>query len=150
MRVIHFPTLFVDNPVRAHERQKDPEIGDKLIKRATAFISILIEYNRKFKTEGLREPELVVRATQKYQSANDVVAEFCEENIGEGERGTVLVWKDLYPIFKRWAGRNGLTVPTKPKSTPLFNSHFKEDAKPNHCSRIGDTVYGWRDRRVIG
>jgi len=150
MRVVHFPTLFVDNPSRPNERQRDSEIGEKLVKRATAFIGILIEYNKRFKTEGLREPDLVMRATQKYQSANDVVAEFCEENIAEGEQGTMLVWKDLYPIFKRWADRNGLTAPTKLKSTPLFNAYFKEEAKTNHCSRMGHPVYGWRDRRVIG
>jgi P4 family phage/plasmid primase-like protien len=149
MRVISFPTLFVDNPIRPNEREKDPEIGEKLMERATAFISILITFNRRFKTEGLSEPALVSAATQKYQTANDIVAEFCEDYVEEGERGTILALKEMYPVFKRWADRNNRTIPTKINSTPLFNTYFKEAADTNHCSRAGKGTYGWRNRRLV-
>jgi len=84
MKVVDFPTRFVDNPVRPHEREKDSKVGQKLAKCVWAFVAILIEYWRRVKAEGLVEPGKVTEATEKYQTDNDVFADFVQDELVRG------------------------------------------------------------------
>jgi len=146
MRVIHFPTHFVENPSGSNERQRDSEIGEKLVKRATAFIAILIEFNRRFKGEGLQESDLVAAATQKYQSANDIVKEFCEECTIEDE-GRVLRWKITYPAFVTWATRRKRIIPnTVIRCRELFDKFFGVKVDNKYDDLLKKAPYGWKGR----
>jgi len=146
IKVIDFPTLFVDNPRRPHERQKDPEVGEKLSKCVGAFVALLIEYYRRFKARGLPEAPAVTEATQKYQTDNDVFDSFREEHLVE-EEGSRLEWDDALPLFRRWAKDNKKNIPDKKadiqklfveKLGPIYNTNFK-----------GTYLRGWRHIRLI-
>ena len=149
LKVVDFPTSFVDNPVRPHERQKDPTVGERLSTCTAAFLSILITYFKKYKVRGLIEPPSVTAATQKYQTDNDVFAEFKEEHISE-EKGRVLPWTEIHEVFETWAKRKGRRVPnSKAAVKALFEKNL--DGKPDrHWDKFKSlTVIGWKDLYVI-
>ena len=79
IRIINFPTSFVEEPTLPHERKIDFHLDAKLKAAAPYFIGILIEYYRRFKAEGLQEPVSVKESTKKYQSDNDLIAAFKNE-----------------------------------------------------------------------
>jgi len=148
LKVIGFPTSFVDDPIRPHERQKDPKIGQKLSKCTGALLCILIDYLARFKKTGqLLEAPAVTAATEKYKTDNDVFEEFREECLVE-EEGARLDWKDVaLPAFRNWAARRSKRIPNTTKEIQavfveklgkIFNSRFK-----------GTSLYGWRNIRLV-
>ena len=145
IKVIHFPTLFVDNPQRPHERQKDPAIGEKLARCTAVFISILVQYYRRFKKEGLIEPPAVTEATQKYQTENDIFADFQEECLMD-EQGASLEWNEGLNAFRAWAKSSRKTVPEKKSAIKaLFELKL---GKIYHNTFRGAKLYGWRHVRL--
>ena len=81
IRIVHFPTSFVEHPTEPHERKIDFQLDDKLKTAAPHFIAILIHWYRKYQVEGLREPDPIRRSTEKYQNENDLVKSFIQENL---------------------------------------------------------------------
>lgn len=147
-KVLDFPTRFVEIPVRPHERQRDPKVGQKLAKCLWAFVAILIRYYRLFKDEGLAEPECVTLATQKYQSENDIFEEYQAHYIIE-EQGARLGITELTEHFTTWATRQRYTerLPKTPaKLKELFESKLGERYKNN---LNGTRLNGWRHKRLI-
>jgi len=146
LKVVFFPTLFVDNPKRPHERKKDPAVGERLAKCSSAFISILVEYYRRFKLHGLVEPPAIKEATQKYQTENDLFEEFRQEFIVE-EKGATLSRMALIKAFKAWAARNRYAIPTKPdKLKELFRQKLGDVYKN---SLHGQHLTGWVGMRLV-
>jgi len=143
--VVHFPTLFCDNPRRPHEKQKDPEVGTKLSACRAAFISILIEYYKRFKACGLSTPPAVAAATQKYQTENDVFAEFKDRYIIE-EKGADIPWKTALPLFENWS-RNKRNAP---KNAKAIKALFIKELGPFVDNNFqGKNIYGWRHYRLV-
>jgi len=149
MKLIPFSTLFVDNPRRPHERQKDPSIGEKLSACTAAFIAILVEYYRRYKTQGLREPTAVTAATQKYQTDNDVFEEFKEEHLME-EEGSAVSVKAMYSAFQRWAQTKRRVIPPKTSAQKaLFEKHLGKVGNHRFGSQPSDTLYGWKNVKIV-
>jgi len=146
IKVIFFPTLFVDNPKRPHERKKDSDVGKKLSACTAAFLSILIEYFRRFKAAGLRESRAVTEATKKYQTDNDVLEEFRGEHLIEEANSTV-VWTEVFAVFRNWAHGSGSKISTSRTNVKnLFEKKFGDAKKINLDS---GQIYGWRGMRLM-
>jgi len=123
LKVVFFPTCFVDQPVRPHERQKDPKLGEKLSRCTGALLSILTEYLRRFKaTSILQDPPAVKAATEKYRESMDVVKDFIEEKMRRSE-GSYLLWTDLFAAYNKWPLKKAM------KSQPLKEAFAKHDVK---------------------
>jgi len=146
IKVVHFPTLFVDNPRRPHERKKDPNVGERLAKCTGAFLSILIEYLRRFRTNGLVEAPAVTAATQKYQTDNDVFEEFHGAHLVE-EEGASVEWTEALAAIRLWANIRRKKIPEKKSEIKalfvgrlgkIFDSKFR-----------GESLYGWKHRRLV-
>ena len=149
IKVVHFPTSFVDEPIRPHERQKDPLVGEKLSECADAFAAVLVEYLRRFKAEGLAEPPAVTEATRKYQSDNDVFAEFKEEYIME-EKGRVMSWSATWPVFQTWMKRrNPGAKLTKTSAKALFDKNLEGRYDTHRDKVTGETPLGWKGYRLL-
>ncbi|KAJ3027985.1 hypothetical protein HDV00_010710 [Rhizophlyctis rosea] len=102
IKVIDFPTSFVHDPVRPHERLKDPAVGGKLSKCTGALICILLDYLCRFKKSGrLVEAQAVKAATEKYKSDNDVVYDFIQQKL-KPQKGGSIQWMDLFNAYKSW------------------------------------------------
>jgi phage/plasmid-associated DNA primase len=66
-----------------------------------AFMSILVEYNKRFKNEGNSEPTKVKDHTLMYQQKSDLILEYIEDRIEDSLTHKVLV-TELYDDFKFW------------------------------------------------
>jgi len=141
IKIIFFPTCFVDNPVRAHERQKDPKLGEKLSKCTGALLSILVEYLRRFKATGiLRDPPTVTAAIEKYRESMDVVKEFIDERMYKRDGG-LLPWKELAASYEKWPQRKVI------KSQQLKEAFAKHGVKYQNTYADGKPfvgIKGWQ------
>lgn len=145
-KVIHFPTSFVDNPIRPHERQKDPRVGEILKRCVCAFIAILIEYYRRFKTAGLVESEAIMEATRKYQTENDLFEEFYQAFIVE-EHGAALKLVDLRTAFLKWLA--SAHRKRNPPSTKALDQIFVSKLGIIYKNQFeGTWLTGWRHYRL--
>lgn len=147
LMVIHFPTSFVDNPIRPHEREKDPDVGEKLSRCTVTFIGILIEYFRGFLLRGVRVPHAVAAATQKYQTENDIFKEFRDQYILD-EHGSFMKWKDLSPAFSAWARGQGYRIPAKVTQLKAMAERSLSPMYSNHWNG-GPWVTGWANKRLL-
>jgi len=101
IRVVPFEMNFVDNPVEPNERKKDPELRKNMETWHQAFMSILIEYNKRFKEEGNSEPTKVTEQTNQYQQKSDFVLEYLMDSL-EYDITYKILSTDLYDDFKWW------------------------------------------------
>jgi P4 family phage/plasmid primase-like protien len=133
IRVVPFEMNFVDNPVEPNERKKDPDLRRNMETWHQAFMSILVEYNRKFKDEGNSEPKKVTDQTNQYQQKSDLVLEYLSDRIEHGEQFKVLA-SDVYDDFKWWCNdsknikvpydRKGFEVEVGVKKEPSVGGRF--------------------------
>ncbi|KAJ3030822.1 hypothetical protein HDV00_008642 [Rhizophlyctis rosea] len=141
--VIHFPTSFCEEPRLPHERKIDYHIDDKLKAAAPWFIGILIEYNRRYKAEGLTAPAPVKEVTKRFRDALDFVKEFVEENLVRHQSQTIVVkWVEVKNAFQRKYGRSPPHDPKKgEKAWIAFASHGLHYVE---TSINGETFRGFR------
>jgi phage/plasmid-associated DNA primase len=109
MVLIPHTATFVDpgkptNP-EAHIYTKDLQLEQKLRKWRTSFLSMLVHYyENSYMKSGLREPECVVAASNKYKEENDTFASFLSDNFvlepGAGPV-TLTVVKEIYKEWDR-------------------------------------------------
>lgn len=76
LRVVEFTSKFTDNPNPENENEFpiDMEISKHFEDWREHFMSMLIEYHKRYVTKGITEPEEVLRCTKEYQKNNDVMA----------------------------------------------------------------------------
>jgi len=133
IRVVPFEIQFVDNPVEPHERKKDNDLKREIETWHQAFMSILIEYNKKYQTEGNSEPKKVTEQTNQYQQKSDFVLEYLNDKLEYNETYKVLS-TDLYDDFKFWCNdsknikvpfdRKGFEVEVGVKKQPAVGGKF--------------------------
>ena len=107
LRVIPHVATFVDPDKPANPAEnifpKDLHLEHKLRKWRVAFLSLLVHY---YKTEylphGLREPESVMSASNKYKEENDTFYTFVQENfVLEPGAGPVRIG-EVVDVYKEW------------------------------------------------
>jgi P4 family phage/plasmid primase-like protien len=103
VRIIDFPTSFVDEPIEANEKKIDPDLDVKLRAAAAHFIPILTEYYRLYKRDGLKEPDQVQEATRNYKASIAAVKDFVEKEM-VADADAVVKWTDLSAAYARWSG----------------------------------------------
>ena len=107
IRIIHFPTSFVENPKAPDERKIDVNLDKKLKSAAPYFIGLLIEHYRLYLTEGLLEPVTVSQSTKRYQDDNDVVKAFIDDHLelvgtrAQPSKDCGVEWSVVRDFFKR-------------------------------------------------
>ena len=112
-----------------------------------AFIAILIEYFRRFLSYGLREAAAITAATLKFQTDNDIFAEFKDLYLEE-DAGRVLNITEAQNAFRRWASMNGRRVPNKVKD--FFDSNLGPSTdKPIWDTSLQKSVRGWEGWKLI-
>lgn len=95
----------------------DPHINIELHKRGSAYLWILVEYLKKWYTEGLKKPQEVVERTKEYHRENNIYAQYKEERIEvTGYRSESVTVIQLYTEFKVW-----------------FNSSYPQNQLPNRA-----------------
>ena len=147
VKVVDFPMKFVDEPRQPHERKKDADLEAKLSRCKSAFVAVLLTYYRRFKEAAnkLEEPEAVKKATQEYQTANDVFEEFREEQLII-DKDAFLNWTEAYQAYREWAARNKKVISSnRSENKKLFMDKLGE------LTRVSTKVKnfnGWRGYRL--
>jgi P4 family phage/plasmid primase-like protien len=109
LRVTDFIAKFVDEPDPnvPYQFKKDPHLADKFISWKTAFMYILLEHHKIYRTNGMKiiEPPEVKAATKEYQKMSDVFVEFREEHLEQKPEGSVKL-EEAFARFRIWYKAN--------------------------------------------
>ena len=107
IRVIDFNSQFVGNPdpLKKNEFRRDNDINKNFNKYKSAFMYILLGYNRVYRKCGLCDPEPVLSATRKYQQMTDMYEEFVNDILEKDPKSSVKIL-EIYTRFKAWCKNN--------------------------------------------
>jgi P4 family phage/plasmid primase-like protien len=111
IRVVEFTSRFCDDPDPEKENEFliDTELTDKFVQWKEYFMSMLIEYYKKYIEKGITEPEEVLQCTKEYQKNNDTFLEFVEQEC-ERRDEDFLSYMDVYGAFKMWCKENNMQM----------------------------------------
>jgi P4 family phage/plasmid primase-like protien len=107
LRVVEFIAKFKDfpNPENPLEFQKDEFLHDKMYSWKEAFMYLLLQYYKKYRREGIREPDEVTKATEEYQKMCDIYVEFVMDTMEKHEDSTLKL-EETFQAFRVWYREN--------------------------------------------
>lgn len=142
IRVVEFTSKFVENPVEENEFPIDFELSSKLEAWKEHFMSMLLEYYKLYKTEGITEPEDVLACTREYKRQNDHLADFIH-NCVEKKDGGFLTLNDAFSELKSWAKEDNIQmkIPTKAELEKYLSKNLAK------CV-CGNNVKGYKGYRL--
>ncbi len=104
--LLEFNLSYVDNPTESHHRQADKDLPEKLKKEAVSILKWLVDGCLAWQQEGLNIPESVKKATQAYQSDEDKLLHFIQDEMVE-KPGKKISASLLYTYYQEWSKING-------------------------------------------
>ena len=143
IRVVEFTSKFCENPdpAKENEFQADFELSEKFGNWKEYFMSMLIEYYKKYIEKGIVEPDEVLQCTKEYQKNNDTFLEFIEQECERFEED-FLSYNDVYNSFKMWCKDNNIQMVTSKK-----RDFIKSVSKTLGRSCMVNKVEGWKGWR---
>lgn len=104
IRLIEFNSHFTDNPnpENKNEFAIDRDLPFKFEEWKETFMSMLIEYFRKYKQHGIYEPEDVLQCTKNYQRSNDTIGEFMDTFIEKAGPESFVPLDIIYEEYRDW------------------------------------------------
>lgn len=142
IRVIDFPSRFVDEPKESNEYKIDRTLPSRIREDLTwrqTFMNILLEYYNK----DIKEPEEVKMKTNEYRADNDMKALFVQQYIKKGEEG--IKWTDLLQQYSLWfceeMGESIHKINKKELKQYFESKVFKTKSSP--LRNIGRGWAGW-------
>lgn len=111
IRVVEFTSRFCENPDSTKENEflMDTELSGKLENCKEYFMSLLIEYYKKYIENGITEPDEVLQCTKEYQKNNDTFLEFVEQECDRDEE-EFLSYTEVYSAFRMWCKENNMQM----------------------------------------
>ena len=103
IRLVEFQSKFVADPDPSNENEFpiDTDLSTKFVDWREHFMSLLIEYFKKYCISGIKEPEEVLQCTKEYQKNNDFYLDFIERELEKYDMGFLSV-NDAFSVFKYW------------------------------------------------
>jgi len=104
IRVIEFPIHFceaseIKNP---NDKLIDKNLKNKLKYWKETYVSLLIEFYKKYAANGINEPEEVMQATKLYRERNNILLEFVSDKLEEGTTRSKITVSQLYLMYTSW------------------------------------------------
>jgi len=150
IRVIDFPSRFVDDPKESNEYKIDRTLPSRMREDTTwrqTFIKILLDYYFR----DVKEPVEVQVKTNEYRQENNDFYNWLEENI-EYKENSLLQTKDVCMLY---LGKTKVFTKELSKYKKEIEKWIKERFKDKRVQweystvRIGDKSYkGWKDFRI--
>ncbi len=113
LRVIPHVSTFKDpgdpaiDPAK-HIYEKDLHLESKIPHWCSAFFSLLVHYyENKYLAHGLKEPDCVSAASNKYKEDNDMFNNFFTENFVKDPSAGPIMAKEVRGIFRDWKKAQG-------------------------------------------
>ena len=142
IRVVEFISSFVDEPNKNIKFQYkiDTNLGDKINVDGPwvePFIYLVLEYYKKYKKNGMKEPAAVKKCTQEYKSESDLFSQFISEKIitTDNPSSAPVKLADLYFVFQEWIRQtrgHNTKCPSRPELATNMNKHFGENTSNNN------------------
>jgi phage/plasmid-associated DNA primase len=83
--------------------EKDFHLKSKLRHWRVAFLSLLVHYyETRYLEHGLREPDMVLAASNKYKEQNDLFTQFYDENFVREDGAGPVKSTEVRSIFREW------------------------------------------------
>jgi|TergutMp193P3_1026864.scaffolds.fasta_scaffold53565_2 putative DNA primase/helicase len=122
---------------RIPEEKQDKHLEEKLIAEASGILNWLLEGVRRWRKEGLKAPDIVLKATNEYRGEMDVIGNFIKDCCVQKE-GILTKVKDIYVAYQQWCvANNERTVSDRYFSLRLQEIGFDR-------SRTSETRY-WKN-----
>lgn len=143
IRVVEFGSKFCDNPdlEKSNEFKIDTELSEKFGGWKEYFMSLLIEYYKKYIQNGITEPDEVLECTKEYQKNNDTFLEFIEQECERSEEDFIS-YNDVFSSFKTWCKENHIQMIVN-KKTVFVKSVAKTLGKIVQMGKV-EGWKGWR------
>lgn len=147
IRPIEFKSKFVDRITEEEDDgyhfKKDGSIMRKIksIEWRQAFASILVEYYKRFRQHGIKEPDSVMKHCREYEKSSNVVLEFMDECLTASTDNSKTKLTDVYQRFKKWFGAN------RQSGRAPNRNHMKDEIEKRYGAY--DNNKGWMTLRII-
>ena len=142
IRVVDFPSRFVDEPKESNEYKIDRTLPSRMREDITwkqTFMNILISYYYK----DVLEPDEVKTKTNEYQGENNKYLKFIDSHL-EKKTGGSVIWSDLWECYKVWfEEENGYTCNQKKKDVKKYFTDKIFKIKENPIPKVGRGWSGW-------
>ena len=104
MEVIEFKSRFCENPKESHEFPIDKYLSEKLKNWRELFMALLLDiYYEKYKKEGIKVPQEIIKYTLEYQKQCDLYTDFITLNLEDTKNNSQFIEiNHLYDEFKVW------------------------------------------------
>jgi len=145
-RCIEFPVKFVAEPKEENEKPMDEELREKLKFWKQDFMILLLEYYRKYKEEGLRPTNKVLRYTQNVREETDIYKQYLDERTEENN--THINIAELYADFKNWLRENHPKMRNIP-SNKLFAKELRRYKTVEKVKINGKVVRGVKNIDIV-
>ena len=104
IRVIEFPIHFceakdIKNP---NDKLINKNLKNRLKYWKETYVSILVEYYRRYLANGIAEPAEVIRATNVYRERNNILMEFVNDKLETGNKNSKVTVSQLYGMYVSW------------------------------------------------
>jgi len=136
-RVVEFPVTFVKEPKESFEKKIDMDLGNKLCNWHHDFFLLLVEYYKKYKSEGLLPTGKITEFTYEYRMETDRYLSYITDRIVPQTKHN-LHTSDIYDDFKMWFSKNN--PHEKVPSNAKFVQGIKKHLSVEKSIRIGKKV----------
>tara|TARA_Y100000389_G_scaffold164614_1_gene168427 strand:- start:25451 stop:27982 length:2532 start_codon:yes stop_codon:yes gene_type:complete len=138
IRVVNFNSSFVDNPNEnnTYEYAKDRKLNTKFEEWKETFMWMLIQKLKIYKQQGMKEPDIVLKASKEYKKKSDNFSQFIEDTfiITNDERDKMAI-SETYESFRMW-WRSTMTG-----TLPIKNDLMDYIAANTKIKKINRTQY---------
>jgi len=86
---------------RIEEDKQDKHLEQKLMEESPGILNWLIEGSKRWCTEGLKTPSVIIRATDEYRGEMDVIGNFIKERCVQGADYSVKA-RELFKCYQDW------------------------------------------------
>jgi putative DNA primase/helicase len=90
---------------RIEEEKQDKHLEQKLMLEAPGILNWLIEGAKRWQVEGLKTPNIIIRATDEYRAEMDVIGNFLKERCIQ-KPGVAIKARELYKTYSEWCDEN--------------------------------------------
>jgi putative DNA primase/helicase len=90
---------------RIEEEHQDKHLEGKLMQEGPGILNWLIEGAGRWRKEGLKIPNIIIKATDEYRAEMDVIGNFLRERCVQGEKVFIRA-RELFKCYQDWCDEN--------------------------------------------
>ncbi|MDX9896105.1 MAG: phage/plasmid primase, P4 family [Desulfofustis sp.] len=140
--LLRYPLKYVDHPKEDNERQRDPDLPDKLLAEAPGILAWLVRGCLAWQQHGLAPPDSIRADVEDLRRSEDSFELFFEQSMEKVESSVPVRFADIYQQYKLWyvdaISEQTNYLPSKKKiSSWLERRGFEKDTKGGVVKFVG-------------